>query len=96
MKKKRNQIKGKDDFSASEEERRAEVVRAHVLRDMAKRDESLSRSQLPNEWTRSQQNSVEDYDDWQPVPPTTSRSGQASGRRSVTTKSPIMREIELR
>ena len=58
------------------------MVRAHVLHDLAKREESLSRSQLPNEFTRSQQNSVEDYDDWQPVPPTTARSGPATGRGS--------------
>jgi len=53
-KKKRNRVNKRDqDFSFSEEERRANVIRAHALKDVAKRDESISRSSLPREWTRS-------------------------------------------
>ena len=95
MKKKRNKVNKNDDFSFSEEERRANVIRAHVLHDMAKRDESVSRSSLPRDMTRSQQNSVEDYDDWAPVPPMSSRSLVNTGRTSVT-KSPLQRELEVR
>lgn len=44
--KKRNKITKDGDFSLSEEERRATVVSAHVLNDVVKRNESLSRSSV--------------------------------------------------
>ena len=73
------------------------MVRAHVLHDIAKRDESISKSSLPKDWTRSQQNSVQEYDDWAPVPPTTARSGMDTGRSIIKTKTkPLQRELEVR
>ena len=88
----------KEDLSASEEERRVNLARAYALEDKARRDESLSRSSLPREWTQSQQNSVEEYDDWTPAPPTTSRSFVGAGRASVfdEKRSSMQRELEVR
>ena len=88
----------KEDLSASEEERRVNLARAYALEDKARRDESLSRSSLPREWTQSQHNSVEEYDDWTPAPPTTSRSFVGAGRASVfdEKRSSMQRELEVR
>ena len=45
--KKKNRINKNADFSDSEEERRATVVRSAVLSDIAKRENSISRSSYP-------------------------------------------------
>lgn len=70
--KKKNRVSKDGDFSMSEEERRAAIVKANILHDAIAREESMSRSKdsIPNQRTYDN-NTLEDIDAY---PPSTSRS----------------------